>query len=233
MALITGAFPFGHFPGGAFPDRHWPLPPTPAEGEIDLSYLIDRIRQITARNNEVDLTDAEITSYIYDALREITKRTLCLKDSEFGSLFADNETIALPADMIPKNEAIDALYVDGELLNQITKEESQYKIRHDGQWKHLFRGYCYYDDEIHIVPTHNQVRDYYLYFSKYHPSFGDVLLNDDFKIAIIFYCCWKIYADYERQDKAKINDNKFEDELGKYVPDELGVALCPSLPLRL
>jgi len=231
MSLITGHFPLGHFPAGAFPTGHWPLPPsTEAEEEaFSISNLIGRIRQITARDNVIDLTDIEIESYIYKALREITKRTLCLKDSLSSTLLPNVEIINLPDGMIPGMEAIDNFYINGSLYDPLSIEESQYKYRHAGKWINLYRGYCLYDGSIHVTPTDIVSRNYKLYYSKYHPSSGSILVGDEFKMAIIYYCCSKVYGDYGNEEKENEYEDMFESELDNYVSEEIDIVRCRAL----
>lgn len=180
------------------------------------SDIRTRVRQITKRDNTDDLTNTEIDEYTLEACREISKRTLCLKESITGTLAADGNTITAPTDMIPSHAAIDALYLDSTLLDPITFDE----------WRvGKLSGYAYRNDTIYINPAANTSCSYTLYYSKYHPSSVDFIsLNDDFKMAIVFFVCKKIYDDYEQPDKALENEQKYENELIKHdIPEELPV----------
>lgn len=174
-----------------------------------------RVRQITKRDNVTDLTNDEIDDAIKEAVREISKRTLCLKASTTGTLSADSNTITIPTDMIPSRAAVEAIYLNTKLLDPITFDE----------WRAgKMTGWAYRDGVIYISPSSNMGRSYTLYYRKYHPSsVATITLNDDFKMAIVFFGCKKIYDDYEQPDKAIENETKYENELSKYTPAELPV----------
>ncbi len=179
------------------------------------SDIRTRVRQITKRDNTTDLPNADIDELTLEICREISKRTLCLKESTTGTLSADSNTITAPTDMIPSAGAIDELYLDTTLLDPITFDE----------WRAGKRsGYAYRDEVIYITPTPDTDKSYTLYYRKYHPnSVSAIYLNDDFKMAIVYGVCQKIYEDYEQsEDKGLEYMQKFEHEMNKNMPAELG-----------
>jgi hypothetical protein len=182
-------------------------------GQASLTSALLRplIRQITKRDNVTDLTNDEIDVKIKESCREVSKRSLCLPSSTTGTLSASTNTITIPTDMIPSRAAIKQLYLSTTLLDPLTFDE----------WRAGYMtGWAYRDGTIYVCPTPDTAKAYTLYYRKYHPdSVASIILNDDFKMAIVYLSCKKIYDDYEQsEDKGIEYELKFENELAKYMP---------------
>jgi hypothetical protein len=183
-----------------------------AYSSLTAAILRPLIRQITKRDNVTDLTNDEVDVKIKESCREISKRTLCLPASTTGTLAAS--TITIPTDMIPCRAAIKQLYLGTSLLDPLTFDEWR-----AGQ----MTGWAYRDGTIYVCPTPDTAKAYTLYYRKYHPdSVATIILNDDFKMAIVYLSCKKIYDDYEQsEDKGVEYELKFEKELAKYMPADV------------
>lgn len=181
-----------------------------------------RVRQITKRDNVLVETPTKLDTKTAEVCREISKRAMNLKSSTTGTLAAEANTITIPSDMISEEGAIDELYLGTTLLDPITFAE----------WRAGKRsGYAYRNGTIYITPTSNSSRSYTLYYRRYHStSITAIEHNDDFKMAIVYGVCQKVYEDYEQsEDKGIEYMQKFEHELTKNMPAELGFVRMRSM----
>lgn len=185
-----------------------------AYSSLTSAILRPLIRQITKRDNPTDLTNDEIDAKIKESCREISKRTLCLEDSSTGTLSALTNTITIPTDMVPSKAAIKQLYLGSTLLDPLSFDEWR-----AGQ----MYGYAYRNGTIYVCPTPDTAKAYTLYYKRYHPnSVASIILNDDFKMSIVYFCCSKVYGDYEQsEDKGIEYEVKFENEVAKYMPADV------------
>lgn len=183
---------------------------------ITSAAIITKARQVTKRTNETDLPDSDIETLIAEAVREISKRTLCLKSSTTGTLSASTNTISKPSDMVDSSAAIDELYLDETLLDPCTFKE----------WRagKMDSCYAYRNGTIYVLPSPDSDKSYTLYYSSYHGSTITTLeFNDDMKKAVEHLVCKKIYENYEQEDKVLIQEARYEAEIAKFVPDEPAV----------
>jgi len=161
---------------------------------ITSAEIISKARQITSRDNETDLPDSDIELMIAETVLDISERTMCLKEEVSDTLAADSNTIAKPTNMIDSPAAIDTLYLDETLLDPITYEE----------WRAgCLDGYAYRNGTIYINPTPDSDKSYTLSYRKVHSSDITTLeLGDEFKRAVIYLVCQKIFEDYTMEDEA-------------------------------
>ena len=200
--------------GETYFEEHTISGPTSAEAvTITSSEINTRARQITSRENTIELTDIRLTNFILEAVREIAKRTMCLKSSTTGILSANGNTFSQPSDMIKNIAAIDSLYLDSHPLDQITFNE----------WlAGKIKGYAYHNGTIYVTPTPNSDKSYTLYYRKEHSSsVATIELPDDLEMAVLYLVVQKIYDDYGQDDEAIKYKNKYENELDTNAPAEL------------
>jgi len=203
--------------GETFYEEHTKSGPTSAESvTITSSDINTRARQITHRESTTELTDIRLTTFILEAVREIAKRSMCLKSSTTGILSANVNTISRPSDMIKNIAAIDSLYLDSHPLDQITFNE----------WlAGKINGYAYRNGTIYVTPTQNSNKSYTIYYRKEHSSsVATIELPDDLEMAVIYLVVQKIYDDYGQDDEAIKYKNKYENELDTNAPAE--VVIC-------
>jgi len=180
-----------------------------------------RVRQITSKDSTTLETPTEIDTKTAEVCREISRRTLNLKNTSSGTLSASTNTITIPTDMIQSEEAVEALYLDSTLLDKITFDE----------WRAgKMKGFAYRDGIIYVAPTPDTARTYTLYYRRYHTtSVQTIEFNDDWKMCIVYGVCQKIYEDYEQsEDKGIEYMQKFEHELNKNEPAEMPVGRIRS-----
>lgn len=166
-----------------------------------------RARSLTKRDNTTEDTANEIDGYTAEACREISKRKLCLKSSTSGTLSADSNTITVPTDMVLNESAIDELYLDSKPMDRLTYNEYLHGKK---------TGFAYRDGTIYVNPSSTNSRSYTLTYKRYHSSsVTSIELNDDFKMAIVYYVCQKISEKYERAEKVADYLQLYEAELRK------------------
>jgi len=180
---------------------------------IAVSTVRTRVRQITRRDNTTELTDDDLDAVILESCREISKRCLCLKSSETGTLSGDGTSITAPSDMVTSDTAIEELYLSSSLLDRITFAE----------WRAgKIEGYCYHDGSIYIIPTSGSDRSYTLYYRTIHGALSTNLeFEDDLKMAVIWLTCKKIYDNYELYEKANVALANYEREIALNAPVEV------------
>ena len=166
-----------------------------------------RVRAITKRDNTTVDTNTKIDGYTAEACREISKRKLCLKSSTSGTLAASTNEITAPSDMVANEAAIDELYLDSKPMDRLTYNEYLHE---------KITGFAYRDGTIYVNPDTTKSRSYTLTYSRYHSTTVTTIeLNDDFKMAIVYYVCMKISEEYEREDKVLQYLQQYEAELKK------------------
>lgn len=205
------------YAGETYWEEHTVLGPTsPVDVELTASEIRTRARSITKRTNTTDLTNDEIDDFTLEVVREISRKTLCLKNNTSGTLSASTNTISKPSDMINNEAAIDELYLDTNVLDPITFEE----------WRagKICSGFAYRNGTIYVLPTPDSVKTYTLYYRKNHPSSVTTIeLGDEFKMAIIYGVCQRIYEKYEQYEEALLKQQKYEKELEDNTTAELAV----------
>jgi hypothetical protein len=171
------------------------------------------VRQITRRDSTTELPTADMTNYITEACREISVKTLSLKDETSGTLSASTDTISRPSDMIDTPFAIDALYLDDVLLCEITFDE----------WRAgNLRGYAYRNGTIYVKPTPDNDLSYTLYYRKYHTeAVTTTALSNDLEMAIVFLTASKVYEDRELYEEAELMKQKFDRQIDEnWAPEQ-------------
>jgi hypothetical protein len=178
------------------------------------SAIIDaRVRQITRRDSTTELPTADMTNYISEAVREISAKTLSLKDETSGTLSRSTNTISRPSDMIDTPFAIDALYLDDVLLCEITFDE----------WRAgKLNGYAYRNGTLYVNPTPDNDLSYTLYYRKYHTeAVTTIALSNDLEMAIVFLTASKVYKDRELYDEGELMVQESKRELDEnWAPEQ-------------
>lgn len=181
---------------------------------IAVTTVRARARKITRRDNETEFPDADLDVLILEACIEISERSLCIKTETTGTLAGDGTSLTAPSDMVDAESAIEEFYLDSIPLDPITFAE--WRVGH-------MRGYAYREKVkiIYISPTSDNDRSYTLYYSKVHGVLSTNLeFDDDLKMAVVHLTCFKIYNDYELNEKAAIENAKYEREIIINGPSE-------------
>jgi len=181
---------------------------------VAVADIKTRIRQITRRDNTTDYTDAELTAVLQEVAIDISKRTLCLKSSATGTLSADGTSITAPSDMVDSEGAIEALYMNSNLMDPITFDE----------WRvGAVQGYAYRDGTIYITPTSDNDRTYTLYYRAYHGTLStNIEFKDEMKMAMVWGGCKKVYDDFfaDSDTQSQKAEREYERELYLNAPVE-------------
>lgn len=182
-----------------------------------VSIVETRARKITRRDNTAELSDTDLDLLILESCIEISKRLLCLKDSQTGTLTGDGTSLAAPSDMVKSDSAIEELYLDSTLMDRITFAE----------WRAgVIDGYCYHEGYIYINPTSDSDRSYTLYFSTAHGALGTNLeFEDDLKMAVVWLTAKKVFDNYVADSNEQSNkaEREYNRELYTNAPAEVTV----------
>lgn len=169
---------------------------------ITKTKIYDRVVQRTQRT---DLTD--IDDILLEALNEIASRTGKIRKTVSGTLTSTDiyeansnvYSIDKPTDFITEKVVFyDKNVIDALPFNQVIA----------GCY-----GYCVTDSEIYFGGV-DASKAYQIDYCAYHTdSLTTILFPDLYSAAIVYLCCKKVYEDYELDEKAEIQRQRYETEI--------------------
>lgn len=159
--------------------------------------ILTRVNQIT--NRGLSSIDTELS----EVLIEISRRTLCLKETDTDNTVAAQNYIDKPADMV--NDEIFGLVVDEVVYKPISWPDFLNGVGY---------GYCVFGDKIYFTPTHSDAKAYTLYYPRVHPvEVTTIYIPGVYKEAVIHLTCAKIYHQYNLYDDEKVELDLYEREI--------------------
>ncbi len=169
---------------------------------ITKAVLLTRSKQVTGRTELTDI-DEELT----ESLIQLSKDTLVLKATETGTM--SSGSITKPSDMLSGDDiaGIDALQVNNDVLDPISLKE----------WREgKIEGYVIRNGIILVIPSSS--KSYSLYYVKENSDPDSIEFADEYKLALLYMLCSKIYENNELEENAVLYGQKYQRELDDLTP---------------
>ena len=169
---------------------------------ITKQKIYDRVIQRTQRDDLDDIDDI-----LLEALNEIAFRTGKIRKSTTGTITS--------ADLFEANSSVYSIDKPSDFITEkvIFYDNSVLDALPFNQVVAGCYGYCITEDSIFFGGI-DVNKAYQIDYSAYHPDdLNTIMFPDLYNAAIVYLCCKKVYEDYELDEKAEIQRQRYEVEI--------------------